>query len=313
MPAVVDGHGEERQTAAPPSSAARARRRASSWPGPATRHVAPGPRALRPRSTWTAKTSTAPSRTAQQRSASASGHGSLPCDRRRARRPASQRFVAEDRATPGRVRHTPPPGRSVRRASRARRPRRWSSTMISSQSRMVLSRWAMMRQVQPRRRSARSIRSSVTGSRALVASSRMTMRGFDGEGPGDLQPLALAAAEVGAALGDRTGEAVPAAREHVCARRRPPRRCRTRASGSGRVPHGQVVQPGALEEVDVLAHARDRAHHDVPGDLLAGLAVEQDLSLPRLVEAADQVGDGGLAAARAADQRDAPAGLHGRG
>ena len=38
-------------------------------------------------------------------------------------------------------------------------------------------------------------------------------------------------------------------------------------------------------------------------------AVEEDLARPRLVEAGDQLRDGGLAAARAADQRDARAGL----
>ncbi len=46
------------------------------------------------------------------------------------------------------------------------------STMISSQSRMVLSRWAMIRQVQPRRRRWSSTMASVLGSSALVASSR---------------------------------------------------------------------------------------------------------------------------------------------
>ncbi len=50
-------------------------------------------------------------------------------------------------------------------------------TMISSLSRMVLSRCAMMIVVQPRRRMLSSIIISVVGSSALVASSITTMVG----------------------------------------------------------------------------------------------------------------------------------------
>ena len=52
-----------------------------------------------------------------------------------------------------------------------------SSTMISSQSRMVLRRCATMTQVVPRRRRLRSMRCSVSVSSALVASSSTTMLG----------------------------------------------------------------------------------------------------------------------------------------
>ncbi len=70
-------------------------------------------------------------------------------------------------ATPGRARHTLPPV-----ASRSSCVPRWttlplSRTMISSQSRIVLRRCAMMMQVQPRRRRLSSIRVSVVGSSAL--------------------------------------------------------------------------------------------------------------------------------------------------
>ena len=46
-----------------------------------------------------------------------------------------------------------------------------SRTTISSASRMVLTRWATIRHVQPRRRRQSSMASSVTGSSAAVASS----------------------------------------------------------------------------------------------------------------------------------------------
>ncbi len=49
--------------------------------------------------------------------------------------------------------------------------------MISSQSRIVVSRWAMIRQVQPRRRRLSSTILSVLGSSALVASSRIRRLG----------------------------------------------------------------------------------------------------------------------------------------
>ena len=49
--------------------------------------------------------------------------------------------------------------------------------MISSQSRIVVSRWAMIRQVQPRRRRLSSTIISVLGSSALVASSRIKRLG----------------------------------------------------------------------------------------------------------------------------------------
>ena len=75
--------------------------------------------------------------------------------------------------------------------------------MISSASRMVLSRWATIRQVHPRRRRLSSIRLSVVGSRALVASSRTRSDGRPDQGAGDLQPLPLAAAPVGSPLLDR--------------------------------------------------------------------------------------------------------------
>ena len=76
------------------------------------------------------------------------------------------------------------------------------STMISSQSRIVLRRWAMMMQVQPRRRRLSSIAFSVIGSSAPVASSSTSTDGLADQRAGDLDALALAAAEIGAALVD---------------------------------------------------------------------------------------------------------------
>ncbi len=59
---------------------------------------------------------------------------------------------------------------------------RWTTwpplrTMISSQSRIVVSRWAMIKQVQPRRRRLSLTTRSVFGSSALEASSRITRLG----------------------------------------------------------------------------------------------------------------------------------------
>ena len=64
--------------------------------------------------------------------------------------------------------------------------------MISSQSRIVLKRWAMMMQVQPRRRRLSSICFSLTASRTAVASSSTTTDGIDTNARADFDPLALA-------------------------------------------------------------------------------------------------------------------------
>ena len=70
--------------------------------------------------------------------------------------------------------------------------------MISSQSRMVLNRWATMIQVQPRRRMFSS-GFSVMGSKALVASSSIRIDGF-APTPWQSQAAALSAAEIRAAF-----------------------------------------------------------------------------------------------------------------
>ena len=74
--------------------------------------------------------------------------------------------------------------------------------MISSQSRMVDSRWATMRQVQPRRRrlaSTIALGLRVEGAGGLVEHEQLRVAG---QGPGDLDALALPARQVAAALED---------------------------------------------------------------------------------------------------------------
>ena len=135
----------------------------------------------------------------------------------------------------------------------------WSSTMISSQSRMVLSRWATIRQVQPRRR-----RLSSTALLGRRDPGRWWPRpapacvGCQRQRPGDLQPLALAAAEVAAALLDRAAVAAGAG-DDVLVDAGVPGRLDQVGVGDGGVPQGQVVAHGALEQADVLVHHRQRA------------------------------------------------------
>ena len=76
-----------------------------------------------------------------------------------------------------------------------------ASMMISSQSRIVLRRCAMMMQVQPRRRRLSSMDFSVIGS--MRRSLRQDEdRGIGNQRPGDFDALALTAAEIGAAFID---------------------------------------------------------------------------------------------------------------
>ena len=75
----------------------------------------------------------------------------------------------------------------------------WSAFMI------VPTRWATMMTVAPTssRDSAARSRASVAKSSAEKLSSKTKMPALAHDGPGDGQPLALAARDVGAALGDR--------------------------------------------------------------------------------------------------------------
>ena len=109
-------------------------------------------------------------------------------------------FMRRPRPRSAGHRDRPPP--PCRRGCRARRCGRRSSTMISSQSRIVLRRWAISTQVMPRRRTALRILSSLSASSALVASSSTSTAGSLHQGAGDLEALALAAVEVAPAFLD---------------------------------------------------------------------------------------------------------------
>ncbi len=205
----------------------------------------------------------------------------------------------------GSGRRTALAGRATCRGCRAATIAPRSSTMISSQSRIVLRRCATIRQVQPRRRRLSSIRCSVTGSSALVASSRIRIARLADQGAGDLQPLALSAAEVAPALVDggvvaARSAAISSWMRGVARRLRP-----APVSGIVRRPTSSGCRGSCLRTGRCPGRRWPANGQHLARDLVARPAVEQDLAAPRLVEAAHQLGDRRLAAARGADQRDA--------
>ena len=139
-----------------------------------------------------------------------------------------------------------------------------SSTMISSQSRIVLSRWATRTQVMPRRRTCRQ---------DLALAHRIERAGglvehqdgrFADQRARDLDALALAAVEVAAALLDRALEVAAAGSGPVAS---VPHRRSPRPGAPGRhgvVPQGDVVAHGAAEQTDVLV---DRCRRDADSRL----------------------------------------------
>ncbi len=169
----------------------------------------------------------------------------------------------------------------------------------------------MIRQVQPRRRSCSSIRCSVVGSSALVASSRIRIGGIGDQGASDLEALALAAAEVSAALLHRRAVAPVAGLDDVVDRGVLGGAGHARHR-DGRVPHRDVVADGAAEEEDVLIDRRHRVDDQALRKLGPRHVVEQHLAVPRLVEAGHQLRDRALAAAAGAHQRDPLPGLDGQ-
>ena len=121
--------------------------------------------------------------------------------------------------------------------------------MISSQSRIVVSRWAMIRQVQPRRRQV--VVDDPLGLRVECAGGLVEdhQAGVAHQGPGDLEPLALAAGEVPRLLG-----------------------------------HGRAVAAPPLEQVAV-----DRRVHDAWTRRSIGISSSQRLRLSRTVPSNRQI------------------------
>ena len=78
------------------------------------------------------------------------------------------------------------------------------------------------------------------------------------------------------------------------------------------VPHAYIVGNGIFEQDDVLVDDRQGTRKDASVDLRAFLSVKQDLTAPGMIEARDQFGNGGFAAAGGTDQGDPAAGLHGQ-
>src|ERR1017187_265879 len=118
----------------------------------------------------------------------------------------------------------------------------------------------------------------------------------------NLQPLALAAAEVAPvflhgvivatlAVGDVFVDTGVLGRAHQCGVRH------------GGIPHGDVLANACAEQEDVLVHQTQRIAQDLSSHLVPAKAVKQDLARPRLVEAGHQFRHRGLAATRTAHQR----------
>ena len=125
--------------------------------------------------------------------------------------------------------------------------------------------------------------------------------GVGHERAGDLQTLALPAAEVAAVLLDRGVVLAGAGHDLVVDL--------GVAQGAGHgvvldegVPQGHVVAHAALEEDDFLVDVRDCLHQVGGGDVLDGASVDPHDAGPRLQQSAHQLAEGGLAAAGAADE-----------
>ena len=126
--------------------------------------------------------------------------------------------------------------------------------------------------------------------------------------PGDLQPLALPAAEVLAALLDRAA-VTPGPGHDVLVHAGVPGGLDQVGVGHGAVPQRQVVLHAVLEQADVLVHHRQRADQRLPGNRRARPPVEQDLSAPGRLQPGHQPGHRALARPGAAHQGDPAARL----
>ena len=140
--------------------------------------------------------------------------------------------------------------------------------MISSQSRIVVSRWAMIRQVQPRRRRLSStIRLGLRVERARGFVENQQAR-VAHQGPGDLQPLALAAGKIPPLLADGRAVSSPPLQQVAVDRRVDP--CLDEpVRGNRLVPERQILADRALEQTDLCVDQLDGVDEDLARQLAA--------------------------------------------
>jgi hypothetical protein len=121
--------------------------------------------------------------------------------------------------------------------------------------------------------------------------------------PGDGQALALAAGEQHAVLADQGVEALRQPVDELAGEGRLGGALDVGARRAGEVAVGDVAGHRVVEQRHLLGDDGDVAAQVAQGVVLDIRAVDEDLPLLVVIEARDQVGQGGLAAARAADQR----------
>ena len=153
------------------------------------------------------------------------------------------------------------------------------------------------------------LRLRVQGGRRLVhdADGRIL-----GEGAGDFEPLALAAGQVAAAVQQLVRKAA-LARVDVVENVRVARGQDDLEILDAVVPHLDIVGNGVLKQRDVLINDAHRAGKHVAVDFVQRYAPKGDGAAPGLIQARNQLGQRGFAAAGPADKRDLLAGLDGHG
>ncbi len=128
-------------------------------------------------------------------------------------------------------------------------------------------------------------------------------RRLRGERPGDAEPLALPAGDVRAALRDRGVELLGHRGDEVPALGDGERVPELLLVGV-RVPEAEVRRDGAGEQVGPLRHEADPVPEHAGVEVAHVVPVQQHAPLGRVHEARDEVDQGGLAGAGAADDRD---------
>ncbi len=131
-------------------------------------------------------------------------------------------------------------------------------------------------------------------------------------GAGEADELALAEREGGASFADGGVEAFGEGGEEVEAAEGVAGLFCLRAGGVG-PGEAEVVEDGAVEEEVVLADDGHLGAEGLEGEGLDGVAVEEDEAALAVVEARDEVDEGGLAGAGVSDEGDGLAGLGGEG
>ena len=228
--------------------------------------------------------------------------------RRRAHAAASSAWAV---ARPRRTRRRPP---QLRRRSRLRRSARASSTATRSADVHSRSRCETTRTVRASasRRSRHAMPLLAAGSRWAVGSSRMTSGASLQQGPGDGEPLALAAAQPEAAFADRR---VEAARQAVDERRRAPARRRRRrgaSASSRRAARGGCCRRSCRGTGAALGHPGDLRPPGRRGRCVAAVGRPDPDRRRRRLDEPQQQADAGSTCRRRSRRRGpavAPAGI----